>query len=218
MKHWFRFAFFGFNRSMKNPHSEVQKIFKPGNIGELLLGWLIHAHKSRQRHDLAARRCDRIRLWVGGPAAVFSAIVGTSVFAALEKNASGAARSMSRFTIVIAAIGIAAAILTGLNTFLNLSERAEKHRSAGVRYKEVIRELERIASGGADSSTHADPLTTGLQKRLDELEESAPIVPERIYDRVEKEWKKRGMKFVTTANELYQSDSDDAGPHLKRHT
>ena len=100
-----------------------------------------------------------------------------------------------------------AAILTGLNTFLNLSEKAEKQRSAGVRYKEVIRELERILSEGASAQAQSDSLTERIQKRLDELEESAPIVPQGIYSRVEDEWKTRGVKLTGNAADLYKTES-----------
>ena len=180
-----------------------RKLLQPDNIGETLLGWLIHAHKGRQRHDLAARRCDRTRLWVGAPAAVFSAIVGTSVFAALGKEASN-----TEFKATIAAISILSAILTGLATFLNLAERAEKHRSAGVQYKAVIRDLERLIGQITNGLAHVDlSVVAGIQKQLDELEKSAPIVPERIQDRVEGEYQKRGIKFVPKADDLYQSTS-----------
>jgi hypothetical protein len=181
---------------------DPKKIFEPADIGQMFLGWLLHAYKGRHRHDLAARRCDYTRLWLGSPAAVFSAIVGTSVFAALGNEAP----SGIKYKLAVAAISIVSAILTGLSTFLNLSERAEKHRSAGVRYKEVIRELERVLAVGLTGLTQADPsLVVGIQKRLDDLEDSAPIVPERIYDRVEREWHKHGAAFIEKAAEIYQS-------------
>ncbi len=186
---------------MSSSDLDAKRIFKPGDISQALLGWLVHAHKGRYRHDLAARRCDRIRLWLGSLAAVFSAIVGTSVFTVFEKETSNAA-----FKVVIVSISITSAILTGLGTFLNLSERVEKHRSAGGRYKEVIRDLEKIISRGMNGFDHADPsLVSGIQKRLDELEQSTPIVPERIYDHVENEWKSSGIMFIEMAADLYLS-------------
>jgi len=48
-----------------------------------------------------------------------------------------------------------------------------------------------------------DPVAVGLKKQLDDLEESAPVVPEWIYDRVEREWKQKGAHFVGKAAELY---------------
>jgi len=181
-----------------SPEPYAKKIFEPDNIEQLLRGWLLHAHKGRYRHDLAARRCDNNRLWLGSSAVVFSAIVGTSVFAALGKDASDISTKL-----LVAMTSILSAILTSLTTFLNLSERAEKHRSAGVRYKIVIRELERILSTPVDGLTNADPSVGGIKKQLDELEESAPVVPERLYDRVENDWNTRGLHFVGRAADLY---------------
>jgi hypothetical protein len=179
-------------------NAEPKKIFEPENVAELLHGWLLHAHKGRARHDMAARRCDTLRFWIGGSAAVVSAVVGTSVFATLEK-----AEIDFRFKVGVAFIAIVAAILTNLTAFLNLAERAEKHRAAGVRYKIIIRELERIRALG--DVAKAEPLVPELKKQLDALEEIAPVVPEHYYDKVEKEWKETGVKFVDKAICLYPS-------------
>jgi hypothetical protein len=46
-------------------------------------------------------------------------------------------------------------------------------------------------------------LLAGIQKQLDDLEESAPVVPERLYDRVEDDWKERTAEFVGRAADLY---------------
>jgi hypothetical protein len=176
---------------------EAKTIFEPECVRELLHGWLLHAHKGRARHDLAARRCDTQRFWIGGSAAVISAVVGTSVFTTLQ----GSGIDLP-FKIAVAAIAIVAAILTNLTAFLNLAERAEKHRSAGVRYKIIIRDLEHIR---AHDLANADSLVLGLKKQLDDLEEIAPVVPERYYDQVEAEWKENGVEFVHKAGCLYPS-------------
>jgi len=174
-----------------------QRIFRPENAEELLRGWLLHAHKGRRRHDKAARRYDQTKFWLGGGATAVSAVVGTSVFAALQQTAS----QTMKFVVVI--VSMLAAVLTSLSAFLNLSERAEKHRAAGVHYKMVVRELERLLSC-------ADPVVSGngddirlVLKRLDELEESAPVVPVPIYEQVEREWNSGQVEFAEKADELY---------------
>jgi hypothetical protein len=93
--------------------------------------------------------------------------------------------------------------LTSLTTFLGLPERTEKHRSAGVRYKIIIRKLECILSAPFDKMSNKDPLVAGVKKQLDDLEESAPVVPERLYNWVEDEWKARSAEFKGKADELY---------------
>jgi hypothetical protein len=174
--------------------SETKKIFEPDSTEELLRGWLQHSHKGRQRHDRAARRLDRERFWLGSIATVFAVGVSTSVFFALEKDSSGI------WKVILPLISILSAILSGLSTFLNLAERADKHRSAGVRYKAMIRELERRLSEGTDNSTIAPSMLDEIKKRLDELEESAPIVPEQIFLLVDKDWNSHGVEKITKAD------------------
>lgn len=163
----------------------AKNIFKPDNVEELLRGWLLHAHKGRDRHDQVARRCDRYRMWLGSAASLLSTVVGTSIFASLGNESSN-----KRIVAIVAFIGILSAILTSLVTFLNLSEQAEKHRSAGVRYKMIVRKLERILSVSTKDLTNTEALTE-IETQFDDLEESAPVVPLRIYNRIENEWKKR---------------------------
>jgi hypothetical protein len=132
---------------------------------------------------------------------VFAVGVSTSVFAALEKNSSGA------WKVVLPVISVLSAILSGLSTFLNLAERADKHRSAGVRYKVMIRELERRLSEGTSNSTITPSVLDEMEKRLNELEEGAPIVPEQIFLLLDKVWNRRGVKPVTKVDDLYNSNN-----------
>src|SRR5438876_9841241 len=100
-------------------------IFEPDNLNELLRGWLLHAHKGRDRHDLAARRCDQQRYLIGIPATVTSAIVGTTTFAAFQESPDRAIQ------LLVGVLAIIAAILASLQSFLDLGARAERHRIAG---------------------------------------------------------------------------------------
>jgi hypothetical protein len=162
-------------------------LFEPDDPNELLRGWLLHAHKGRDRHDLAARRCDQRRYLLGIPATIAAAIVGTSTFAALQ------ACPDRLLQLVVGALAIIAAILTSLQTFLDLGARAERHRLAGVRYKAIIRQLEQLGIGTLKAGLDA-PAVTELRERLDALEEEMPVVPPGIYDQVE--YKYRDPAFV----------------------
>lgn len=186
---------------MTESSSQTKKIFEPDSAEELLRGWLLHSHKGRQRHDRAARRLDRARVWLGATATAFAVIVSTSVFAALEKDSSGI------WKIILPVISILSAILSGLSTFLNLAERADKHRSAGVQYKVMIRELERRLSEGVSNSTITSSVLDEIQKRLDELEENAPIVPEQIFLLVDKDWNLHRVEKISKADNLYNPDN-----------
>jgi len=154
-------------------------VFEPDNPNELLRGWLLHAHKGRDRHDLAARRCDDQRYLIGVPATVITAIVGTSVFAALQESPNRVVQ------VVVGVLAIAAAILSSLQSFLDLGARAERHRMAGVRYKAVIRQLEQMGIGTLHDLKLDAPVVNELRQNLDSLEEDMPVVPPSVYDAVE---------------------------------
>jgi hypothetical protein len=183
--------------------ADPKLIFEPESTQQLLHGWLLHAHKGRDRHDLAARRCDLTRRWLGGIATALAAAVGTSIFAAWEKDLGGPNRF---FQFGIVTIAIASAVLTALSSFLNLAERTEKHRAAGVHYKKMVRELERILIQPVNNPSPDRPEVTRVQEQLDELEENAPVVPEKLYQRVEDEWKQKGVKPVPIADDLYRRE------------
>jgi hypothetical protein len=162
-------------------------IFEPDNPNELLRGWLLHAHKGRDRHDLAARRSDHQRYLIGIPATITAAIVGTSTFAALQKNVD------PTFQIVIGGLAIIAAILSSLQAFLDLGARAERHRIAGAKYKAVIRHMEQMGIGTLAGLALDAPVVTELRKNLDALEEEMPVVPPSVYDSVEAKYRDKAF-------------------------
>jgi hypothetical protein len=162
-------------------------IFEPDNPNELLRGWLLHAHKGRDRHDLAARRCDHQRYLLGIPATVTAAIVGTSTFAALQESPG------RPIQIVVGVLAVIAAILASLQSFLDLGARAERHRIAGAKYKAVIRHMEQMGIGTLRELGLDAPVVTELRKSLDALEEEMPVVPPNVYDSVEAKYRDRAF-------------------------
>ena len=88
-----------------------------------------------------------------------------------------------------------------------MAERSDKHRSAGVQYKAMIRELERRLSEGISNSTITPSVLDEIQKRLDELEESAPIVPEQIFLLVDKDWNLHRVEKISKAGDLYNPNN-----------
>src|SRR5438093_3695223 len=162
----------------------TQKLFDPESLPELLLGWLVHAHKGRDRHDLAARIYERGRYLLGIPTLVASTIVGTAVFQALS---SPAARPTPLW---VGLFSLLAATLTALQTFLDLPTRSAQHRATGVKYKAAIRDLEQmraaIAAGPPLSAEHINT----ARAVLDTLEEQAPVIMPRIFSAIERRYSK----------------------------
>ena len=171
--------------------SNAQRLFEPGSVLELLRGWLIHAHKGRDRHDTAGRMYERSKYAMGIPALVVATIVGTSVFSAL------ASETRSPVSLWVGLLSIAAAVLSALQTFLDFPARAERHRAVGVKYKAIIRSLEHTLANHAAGRSPTDDQVTQIQQRLDELEDSAPVISPRIFSIVEQRY--ASVRFVQEA-------------------
>lgn len=174
------------------PHEK--SLLEPTNREELLRGWLIHAHKARDRHDVAARRSERMRYVVGVPAIGLPAAAGTTIFATI----GGSSETLA--AVVVGAISIAGAVLTAFQTFLDYPGRAARHHAAGATYKAHIRELEQLLAGPFDDTVVTEDRLTDLRARLDALEESAPVVGSTDWERVERSYV--GAHFVGRAVEL----------------
>jgi hypothetical protein len=175
-------------------------VFEPDSTEELLRGWLLHAHKARDRHDEAARRCERRRVQVGIPAIALAAVAGTSVFASIGMSPE------AWVGVVVGSIAILAAALTALQTFLDYPGRAARHHAAGAKYKAIVWELEEALAGPALPEMVDRRWIDDLRARFATLEETAPVVDTSTYAKVEAAYKQ--ATWVGTAVQL----SGSAGP------
>jgi hypothetical protein len=175
--------------------TDPKRLLEPSNTGELLRGWLLHAHKGRDRHDVASRRYEGRRSIFGVPTIALSTFVGTAVFTSLDKQAA------TWVHVLVGLCSVAAAVLSSLQTFFEYPERAERHRKAGVKYKAVIRELEEALAPDSSMTRDIAWLNT-VRDRLDALEEGAPVIPPDIYDEVEAQYK--NVTVVHEASGLYK--------------
>ena len=103
---------------------------------ELLEDWHSRVYAAQAAHYASADRFRLLNYVVGVPSIIFSSIVGTAIFAGLEKNSTP-----SR---LVASISILAAVLAGLQTFLRFSERASQHATAADWFSAVRRDIEEI--------------------------------------------------------------------------
>lgn len=172
----------------------TKRVFTPLGTEQLLIGWLIHSHKARDRHDEAARRYAKGQFILGIPSLIASTIVGTSVFEAYSSEQVP--------HIWVGILSILAAVLAALQTFMDFGGRSDKHRNAAVKYKSSIRLLEEsiVRQQTQGSELTHDEIAT-IRTTLDSLEESAPVVMPKIYGEIEKKY--QDMKYVSEAIGLY---------------
>lgn len=172
-------------------------LFSPESVEQLLAGWLVHSHKARDRHDLASRIYAKGQYALGIPALIVSTVVGTSVFSALASEEVPA--------LWVGLLSITAAVLTAVQTFMDFGGRSDKHRIAAVKYKAAIRGLEYLQVRLTKKDSVSDEEISTIRTQLDSLEEAAPVVMPRIYDRIEQRY--QDVKYVREALDLYQSST-----------
>jgi len=141
---------------------------------KLLEEWLFRIRRAQQAHYESATRFARLNYWLGVPAIALSAVVGTSVFAALGKETAISIK------IAIGVASVTAAILMALQTFLNYPQRAEKHRSVATRYGTMRREIEKKLSFPLPKRELEAYIET-LQAQWNKCNEDCPTVPKRIW-------------------------------------
>jgi len=120
-------------------------------------------------HYLAASRYSRLHFWLGMPTVLLATIVGTSVFAMLQQ------RPEVWWQITIGLMSIVAAVLSALQSFLNYSDKTEKHRTAGARYNAIGRELEQLLAQDDDWA-----LLDSIRQKIDQLSQESPHIPNTV--------------------------------------
>jgi len=135
--------------------------------------WREKVRRAQMAHYARANRCDHQNLLLGVPVIVLSAVAGATVFAAPPDT-------LRWLTVVVGCLSILGAILAGLQTFLKLSERAEKHRLAAARYGDLKREAEALlASPPPDVAAALDK----FRIRWDKSNQESPMAFSKKFEK-----------------------------------
>ena len=125
-----------------------------------VLSFLAETHNraaiSQQAHYAIANRLGKYNIWFGIPVVVLATLVGTSVFATLQKDVRTSLR------ILVGVVSVLAAVLASLQTFLRLAVSAGEHGAAAAWYSAIRRDAEQILARGRPP--RARPPTGGLNK------------------------------------------------------
>jgi hypothetical protein len=148
-------------------------------VGNLLARWRNRARLNQDQHWEAAKRFQRLHYLVGVPAVALSAIVGTTVFATLQKQVG------LRIQLLVGGISLLAAVLAVLQTFLGFSARAEQHKSVAAAYGAIRRRLETLVTLPVELRGDIAETVKLVEIELDNLAKAAPTVPNDIYQSVQ---------------------------------
>ncbi len=139
-----------------------------------MLRWLRRAREAQAAQYEMANRLGRRGQWLGVPVIVITAVVGTSVFASIATQAVSIEAKLA-----VGLLSVLATVLSSLQTFFKLSERADKHRQAGSRYGAVRRELEAaLAQCGETIDPH---YIDALREKLDRIGQESPHVAWSVF-------------------------------------
>jgi hypothetical protein len=119
----------------------------------------------------------RKNYWLGVPAVLLSAAVGTSVFAALGKNVD------PLIQIAVGAVSVLAAVLSALQTFFRWGDLASKHRAAAAEYGALKREIDELLARYAAGAEVLDEDVTRVHERMDTLSRDVPELPQSTWRR-----------------------------------
>ena len=129
---------------------------------------------SSKGHYEAAKRWGKIYLWLGIPTAIIAGISGVSAFE--DKK------------LIAGVLAIIAAALASIYTFLNPSEKAQSHYTAGFKFTSlknkarIFREIELLDKEGNNKKK----ILMGLNAERDSINEVSPQIPRWAFEKARK--------------------------------
>lgn len=137
---------------------------------KLLEAWLVRATRHQTAHYSIEGRLTRWNRAVGGATVALTTLAGTTLLASAVSDIPTLVR------IAVGIVGIVAAVLASVQSFLGLADRAEHHRRAAASYGELRHRVEAwISCPPSDECA----LLEELHKRFTDLAKSSPAVPRR---------------------------------------
>lgn len=142
------------------------------NQQEVLKEWYRRVAVTQAAHYYSAERFGSRKYFLGVPTVILTTLVGTSVFAAIQKQPEYWVQ------ILVGLASVMAALLSGLQTFLGDAERAEKHRISAAKYGALGRQLECFIARGKEIE---EDTVSIFRECLDNLALESPNIPLKTY-------------------------------------
>jgi len=139
---------------------------------ELINEWYRRVSVTQAAHYFSAGNLNSRKYFLGVPTVILTTLVGTSVFAAIQETPD------TWVQISVGLASVAAALLSGLQTFLGDAERSEKHRTAAAKYGAIGRDLEVLLASGCNVQ---DEELSSIKKSLNKLAIESPDIPVKTY-------------------------------------
>ncbi len=149
----------------------------------LILAWYRRARLANQAHAQAASRARHNSFLLGIPAVALSAIVGSAIFATIDKTPNRYLQVAAGF------LSLVTSALTALQTFLRLDDQVQNHESASRAFGAIRREIGQLGAIAHHSRQEAESRLNEIRKEYDQASAASRNVPQKIWD-----------KFAVSAN------------------
>jgi hypothetical protein len=174
-------------------------------IEKLAKDWFRRCRESQMIHYEYGSVLERRHLYFGISAIVLSTIVGTAVFSTWESAAID-----GWLRVLLGLLSMISAAVAALQTFLNLLDRAAKHKAAGANYGAIRRELELLKTIPPETEDKIKEALEAIKSRMDELTASVPGIPSRFKQRIDDKLRSRAYDriYQLEPNSAPSDDSD----------
>ncbi|MEP6742077.1 MAG: SLATT domain-containing protein [bacterium] len=159
----------------REPSVVIDETHWTDQVNQLLADWHQRVYAAQSAHYASADLFRKLNYAIGVPAVIFATVVGTAIFAGLEKDSPRA--------LAVAIVSILAAVLAGLQTFLRFSERAAQHATAADWYSAIRREIEQILHLPIDCRGKAKDCLDEVRKEMNRAVQDAPELSTRFWQR-----------------------------------
>ena len=139
---------------------------------QLLKDWYVRIRVAQKGHYQDASQLKRSNRYIGITVVALSTIVGTGVFASIEQNLS------IYFQIATGLFSLLAAVLASLQTFLNYSDKSEKHLEAARKLSELKKEIEQALVIEKENQNKTVEFVIYIRSKWSKITNDAPIISE----------------------------------------
>jgi hypothetical protein len=161
----------------RRPRATPSKAVWNDEVEHLYSSWHRRVAAAEYGHRLMSDRMRTRHLALGIPVVVLTTIVGTSVFASLQR-----ASVPTAIAAVVGSLSLLAAVLSSLQTFMRYALRSDGHRIAAIRYETLRRDMAEVLA--MPREVRADPAREldSVRGRLDRYAKESPLIGQRLWE------------------------------------
>jgi len=148
-----------------------QKVPKWGPATAVLLeDWHFRVTRAQFGHQLSADKTHIWHLLLGVPVVIFTTVVGTAAFAAINQDTD------NFWKVAAGTVSIIAAVLASMQTFFGFGERSDRHRIAATRYASTRRSIE------LSLTSHDAAAVPFIKAEMDRTGAASPQIDKRKWE------------------------------------